>query len=203
MSCSSPSLASPLPSLWEFLGRVPDRRGRHGRRYTLQSLLALGIVATLCGYKSYGAMAEWIDNYGSEVAEQIGFKIGRSPSVGTLFNTFSNLDRNSLESVLDEWATLLLDRFGSKGGEALSIDGKYLKSGHKQGVMETVLISAVSHELGVIFSQRTIEPKQGEIVAVRKMIQELVIEGKTLTLDALHTNPNTAEMIVEKGGTTF
>jgi hypothetical protein len=109
-----------MPSLWESLGKVPDRRGRHGRRYTLQSLLSLGIVATLCGYKSYGAMAEWIKNYGSEMAEQLGFKIDRSPSVGTLFNTFSNLDRGSLESILDEWASLLLDRFGSQKGETLS-----------------------------------------------------------------------------------
>jgi hypothetical protein len=148
-------------------------------------------------------MAEWIKNYGPEVAEQLGFKIDRSPSVGTLFNTFSNLDKNALEAILDEWAILLLDRIGSKRDKTLSIDGKYLNAGHKEGVLATVLVTMVSHELGIILSQRTVEPKQGEIVAVRKMIQELVIRGKTLTLDALHTNPKTTELIVEKGGTTF
>ena len=195
--------ASSLPSLWESLGEVPDFRGRQGRRYTLQSLLALGIVATLCGYQSYGAMAEWIKNYGFPIAEQLGFSWSRSPSIGTLHNAFSNLDKKALESVLNSWATHVLERYGETESSTLSIDGKFLRASHPEGVLAPMMVTAVCHKIGVVLAQRSVEPKEGEIMAVRRMIQELVLEGKTLTLDALHTNPKTAEMIVEKGGTIY
>ena len=64
----------PLPSLWDYLLKVADFRKNQGKRYQLASILVLGIVATLCGYKSYGAMAEWGENYGAELAKKLGMK---------------------------------------------------------------------------------------------------------------------------------
>lgn len=82
MTDSTGSGARPLV---EVLAEVPDFRKSQGRRHPLGAVLALAFAATLCGYKSYGAMAQWGKNDGSELAQALGFQDGKTPSVGTLF----------------------------------------------------------------------------------------------------------------------
>ncbi len=96
-------------SLVAVLSEVPDFRKSQGRRHPLGAVLALACAATLCGYKSYGAMAEWGKNYASDLAQALGFKDGKTPSVGTLFTIFSNLDKRALEAKLGAWAECVLD----------------------------------------------------------------------------------------------
>lgn len=185
-----------VPSLWDALAKVSDNRRGQGKRYSLQSLLALAVLATLCGYKSYAAMVEWAKNY-PHIAERIGLK--RPPAVGTLFRVFGALDLSSFGEVVDAWARSILEQFP---GESLSLDGKVLRGNHARGVAETWLISAVSHKLGLTVSQVAFTSKKGEIVAGRELLEQLAFGGRVVTLDALHTTPETARRIVEKGGTT-
>ena len=193
----------PLPSLWDYLLQVVDFRKSQGKRYQLASILALGIIATLCGYKSYGAMAEWGENYGAELAKRLGMKNGKTPSVGTLFTVFSLVDKVSLETQIGLWCSDTLKRLGKDETEtALSIDGKALRSSQRQGAVDSHLISIVSHHLGLTLFQQAVADKTNEIPIVQKMLADFVIEGRILTLDALHTQKETAKIIGSKGGTT-
>ena len=193
----------PLPTLWDYLLQVVDFRKSQGKRYQLASILALGIIATLCGYKSYGAMAEWGKNYGAELAKRLGMKNGKTPSVGTLFTVFSLVDKVSLETQIGLWCSDTLKRLGKDETEtALSIDGKALRSSQRQGAVDSHLISIVSHHLGLTLFQQAVADKTNEIPIVQKMLADFVIEGRILTLDALHTQKETAKIIGSKGGTT-
>ncbi len=55
--------------LWEMFRRVPDPRGRRGRRYELQALLTLSSVAMLSGARSLFAIAQFGRDYGLELAQ--------------------------------------------------------------------------------------------------------------------------------------
>ena len=87
MSQSLPSkgalrLAHPRP-LIDVFAQIPDPRDPRERRYSLPAVRALATAATLCGYRSYSAMAEWGRNYGAELAAALGFRRGtldREPS---------------------------------------------------------------------------------------------------------------------------
>lgn len=127
--------------LTEVLKQVPDFRSRHGRRYPLEAILSLGVAAMLCGYNTYGAMAQWGKNYGEELAAGLGFKSGRTPSVGTLFTVFSQVDKEALNRVLFDWNEQVLSELqGSKPVlRATSVDGKVLRGSAKQCAQENAL----------------------------------------------------------------
>jgi hypothetical protein len=200
--------------LIEVLSEVPDPRTRRGRRYSLVSILTLVCLATLCGYKSYGAMAQWIEDYGSEWLPRLGFTRGVAPSVGTLHAILTRLDVEKLEQILGQWAQSVLwaasgsadvsagVSAGVSCAEVIAIDGKNLRSAAKQGAPGAHLLSALAPVLGLTLHQKAVPAKTNEIGAVQEVLAALALEGRIVTVDALLTQREVARTIVEKGGTT-
>ena len=150
--------------LIEILVEVPDFRKNQGKRYSLVAILALACAAMLCGYKSYGVIAEWGRHYGGELAAALGFKDGKTPSVGTLRTVFRHLDKQALENKLSEWAEGALAQTPvPKGGQALAIDGKTLRGSAGQGALNVHLLSVLSHGLGLTLRQQEVDAKTNEI----------------------------------------
>ena len=58
----------------------------------------------LCGYRSYGAIAEWGRNYGTEMLRALGFTHDTSPCAATLNTVLRALDTEAVERVLATWA---------------------------------------------------------------------------------------------------
>ena len=194
------NLPAGVPPLRHVLKQVPDFRSKHGKRYPLEAILALGIAATLCGYNSYGAMAHWGKNYGQELAQTLGFTDGKTPSVGTLFRVFSQVDKQALEAVLGAWNEQVLTALGKP--ITLSVDGKTLRGSRRQQVVQSHLLSAVSHELGLCLCQEAVAGKENEIVALKRVLGDLIVKGRVVTMDALLTQKEIARQIVLKGGTS-
>jgi hypothetical protein len=190
-----------IPPLVEALAQVPDFRSRHGRRYSLASILSLACAATLCGYRSYGAMAQWGENYGSELAEALGFKKGKTPSVGTLHTVFSRVDKVALEQALSNWSETVVSQLPGQQ-QALSIDGKTLRGSQGQGAIDVHLLSAVSHGLGLTLFQQGVPDKTNEIGAIKQVLSSLVLQGRVVTMDALLTQKEVAQQIIDQGGTS-
>ena len=189
--------------LIEILAEVPDFRKKRGKRYSLASILALACAAILCGYKSYGAIAEWSQHYGGELAGALGFKEGKTPSVGTLHTIFRYLDKAALETKRNEWAEAVLSLTPPpKSGQALAIDGKTLRGSAKQGALDVHLLSVLSHGLGLTLSQKEGDAKTNEITAVQQVLSDIILQGRIVTVDALLTQKQIAKTICEKGGTS-
>ena len=198
---------TPQP-LIEALSSVPDFRRAEGKRHQLSSILAMVCAATLCGYCSYGAMAEWGRNYGADLALALGFKNGRTPCVGTLHAVLSGLDHQALEDVLSQWTTEVLAACEANGmisaveAAVIAIDGKCLRGSARQGAPGTHLLAALSPVLGLPLAQRAVNDKSNEITAVQEVLEGLLLEGRIVTVDALLTQRQIAETIIAKKGTT-
>lgn len=76
------------PALIEVLATVPDYRRPQGTRHPLRAILGLAVAATLCGYRSYAAMAQWGRLYGADLAGALGFTRPETPCVGTFHAVF-------------------------------------------------------------------------------------------------------------------
>jgi DDE_Tnp_1-associated len=197
-------MSGTCPPLIEALADVADPRKARGKRHPLPAILALAVAATVCGAQSYGAIAEWGRNHGAALARALGFTREKTPCAGTLHYLFTRLDRQALERALSGWAEAVLATLPPPKGsrEALAIDGKTLRGSQQHGALDVHLLSVLSHRLGVTLHQRAVSEKTNEIGALPEVLSALVLEGRVLTLDAMHCQRETAQEIVDRGGTT-
>ena len=197
-------MSAECPSLVSVLETVPDPRGRRGKRHPLPAILAMAVAATLCGSKSYAAIAEWGRNYGPAFAQALGFTRLKTPCAACLFLLFRRLDRPALEAALARWAEAVLATLPPPEGEleAVAIDGKTVRGAKKQGALDVHLLSVLSHRLGLTLDQQAVADHTNEIGAMPTVLADLLLEGRVVTADAMHCQRDTAQTIVEKGGTT-
>lgn len=195
-------MASSSLALVDLLAEIPDFRQSQGRRYPLSSVLSLAVAATLCGYKSYSAIAEWGRNYGHSFVQALGFLSSSTPCASTLHTILSQLDIDFLEAKLALWAESLLQTFSPTDFpyKPLAIDGKTLRGSKKQGALNPHLLSVLSHHTGLTLFQHSVEEKTNEIGAISSVLKSLILEGKIVTVDALLTQRKVAEEILKKGG---
>jgi len=62
------------------------------------------------------------------------------------------------------------------------------------------LLSAVSHRLGLTLTQQAGDHSTDEMRIIHVALQNLVLEGRVFTMDALNTQRNTAKTITDGGG---
>lgn len=188
--------------LIEVLRAIPDVRHARGKRHPLSALLALMCVATLCGYRSYSAMAQWARIYPREVVQALGFTHPTPPCPATLCTLLQRLDRAQVEATLGAWAQEVLANLppAPTDDEAIALDGKTLRGSRQQGALQVHLLSALSHRLGLTVGQQAVDAKTNEIGVVLPLLRGLVLDGHIFTMDALLTQRAVAQTIVEGGG---
>ena len=188
--------------LIEVLEEIPDPRSRQGRRHPLPALLGLACTAMLCGYQSYGAIAEWTRNDGRPWARALGLTHATPPCAATLHAVFRALEREQVEAVLGAWAEAVLQATseGEGGLEAVAMDGKTLRGSRQAGVPGAHLLSAVSQRLGLTLGQLAVGDKTNEIPCAQTLLAGRLLEGRIFTMDALLTQRTVAAAIVAGGG---
>ena len=81
--------------------------------------------------------------------------------------------------------------------EALAIDGKTLRGQPEQGAPGVHLLSALSHRLGLTLAQHAVDDKTSEMFAIEDLLDILMLTGRVVTVDALHTQRFTAQTILD------
>jgi predicted transposase YbfD/YdcC len=194
-------MVSQARPLIEVLSEIPDFRSHHGKRHPLVAILALACSAMLCGYRSYTAIAEWGRHYGEPLVRALGFT-RRSPCAATLHTVLRRVDREVLEGKLGAWAEALLGAAAgpADGADAIAIDGKTLRGSQKQGAPGVHLLSALAHRVGLTLAQQAVDDKTNEIPVAVELLRHLLLEGRIVTMDALLTQRQIAQQIVDAGG---
>ena len=146
-------------------------------------------------------MAEWGRHYGAHLVQALGFT-HRSPCAATLHTVLRRVDREVLEVKLGAWAEAVLREAPGieEGEDAIAIDGKTLRGSKNQGAPGAHLLSALAHRVGVTLAQQAVNDKTNEIPVVLDLLRHLVLEGRIVTMDALLTQRQIAQHIVDAGG---
>lgn len=157
--------------LLDVLAQVPDPRDPRGVRYSLMALLAVAILATAAGMRSYAGFATWVANAPQDVLAQLGIRY-RRPSEKTFRTVLSRLDAADLDRRLGAYFTALAAA-QSVADDALlvvALDGKTLRGARRAGAAAVHVVSVFAHHARLILGQLAVADKSNEIPCVRALL---------------------------------
>jgi predicted transposase YbfD/YdcC len=197
-----------IPGLLAVLGSVTDPRSRRGRWHALAFVLAVCVVATLAGAKSYREIASHAADMPQPLLKRLGarwdwFKFRYSyPSMQTIRNVLTRIDAAELDRRTGAW---LFAQAGKdpKGEWVIALDGKVMRGAWTDENDKVTLFSAMLHRDAVTVAQVRVPDGTNEITQTGALLDAAEIpEGEPVlfTLDAAHTQRHTAEGIGAKPG---
>lgn len=190
-----------IKPLAEVFGKINDPREAKGKRYDLRTVLTLIFLAILSGEDGLRGIANWLEEQRWELGARFGLKGGRIPSYGTVRQILLRIDVEELEEHLRQWAEEVTQERQGEPWPGVAVDGKTLRGSKPDDETPALhLLSAFSHQLEVVLGQHAVDSKTNEIPEIRVLLETLTLEGILITMDALHTQRETARFITEKGG---
>lgn len=185
------------------LGRLPEHRSARGIRHSIASILAVAIVATLSGAKSFRGIGEVAADLPQDVLERLGCKYHPTrrcyvaPSENTLRTTLQRVDADALDKVVGSWLADQ-DRGQPAGPVGLAVDGKWLRGTGNSGAEQIKLFAALDHCSGSVLGQTQVPENTTEASAFGPLMNQLGgLDGKVITADAAHTTQANARQVVE------
>lgn len=186
-----------MGTLWEGLERLPDRRTRKGKRYSLASIVGIAIAAVLSGANDLAAIHRWGKRLRPEGLASFGIARGRAPCHATYHYVFQAL-------AVDELDRLLCYQVATdEPAGHVAIDGKRLR-GSRDGEQPGLhVLVAYRTDLRTCPGNFVVPPDSGELPEAIAFLKTLPLRGATLTLDAAFTHQSLIEAVREAGASYF
>ncbi len=164
---------------------------------SLAGLLAVGITAVIAGSRSFAAIGQWAADAGPDVLAALGAACGPAED-STFRRAFALVSADVLDRVLGAW---LWTRAGQAGGRlVIAVDGKTVRGAKSKDGKAPHLVAALAHGIGAVLGQVAVDAKSNEIPAVRELLKAFAdLAGVVLTIDAMHTQHDTAQVILDRG----
>lgn len=166
------------------LGSVTDDRDPRGFRHPLVSVLALPILASICGRDGADATHRWGVKNCEWLREFLPLPHG-IPSQDVILRVYATVDTRQLEQAFIKW----IGGFARESPleRQLALDGQMLRRGGQGEFGEEMVhsVSALECDTGLVFGRRTTDVKSNEINALPKLLQLLDIRGVLISTDAM------------------
>jgi hypothetical protein len=180
--------------LVEEIEKLIDFRKPRGVRFSLVAILSLAACATMSGAKSFAAMAQWAAELPRELLLRLGCRRKKPPSVKTFRRILNKIGPEEFEDRVGQWFA----GHAALGGEGVSVDGKTACGSADDQSPAAHLLSAFTHQEGVVVAEKRVSDKTNEIPCIQPLLEKLDVKGAVITADAMHTQKETARYIVEE-----
>jgi predicted transposase YbfD/YdcC len=179
----------------EAFSEVRDPRTGAAVRYGLQEIIIMTICAVLCGADGWVDVADWCEDEESWLKTFLSLPYG-TPAHDTFGDVFRVLDAKVFEQCFRQWIASII---GVAEG-VIAFDGKTLRGSRDGANTALHMVSAYATALGVSLGQEGSAGKGNELVAIKALLETLVLKGCIVTMDALGCQRDIAERIVKRGG---
>lgn len=212
-NCSCPVssealLDADISSLLEMLAAVNDPRGEKGKQHPLVFVLAVCVVASLAGAKGYSEIARKAQDMTQELLGKLGAEWDwfrsryKCPSKWTIRLVLSGIDGDHMDKVTGSW--LAAQSKANTGGEwEIAVDGKVMRGAWTAENEQVTLFSAMIREEGITIAQVRVPDGTNETTQAGALLDSLPVpenDPAIFTLDAAHTQKETAEAIRKRPG---
>jgi predicted transposase YbfD/YdcC len=196
-------LESDVLSVYRAFEQVQDGRHQRGVRYHVALILTLIVLSKLAGMSTPAAIAEWVRLRADWLRQVLPMARETFPCASTYSNVVRALDAEQVNQVLAQLLTRV--RASQRCGEEpsrlvgqsqhadpthLALDGKTLRGtlGHSAADQRKMhQLGLYDTQTGVLLKEQVTGEKQNELSIVSQFLTPVLVKGRIISADALHT----------------
>lgn len=190
-------------SVYRAFEQIQDGRHKRGVRYSSALILTLLVLAKLAGMTTLAAVAEWVRLRAGWLNQVLPNPRESFPCAATYSNVLRAVDAEQVRQVMNDLLTRVgaMKRCGDdprpedKQVEReqhvhVALDGKTLRGtlGHEAADQQKMhQLALYEAQTGVILKELVTAEKQNELSIVSQFLTPLLVKGRIISADALHT----------------
>ena len=185
----------PLEAIEEHFSKVTDPRKDRTKEHKLIDIIVIAICGVVCGAEG------WVDIelYGNSKLHWLSTFLelpNGIPSHDTFGRVFSLIDAQQFQFAFYDWVLAVNE---ITAGQVINIDGKCLRGSDEKrlGKRAIYMVSAWAEANEIVLGQRKVDEKSNEMTAIPELLKILSISGCIVTIDAIGTQTNIAQTIIE------
>src|SRR5271170_3134 len=179
--------------LMQELSSIPDPRDQKRISYPISDLVFMSVCAVLGGAYCWQDVHDFVCYHKKWFQKFVCLKKG-VPSHDTFRRLFMLVSHKEIEKVFNTWAQSITTRTSDQ----IAIDGKALR-GTNNGLCCLNFVSAWCHENGIVLGQMATQAKSNEIKAIPELLDQLIVRGCLISIDAAGCQKEIVEKITSKG----
>jgi predicted transposase YbfD/YdcC len=187
-----------IDQMFSYFAVVHDPRRQHPTTlHSLEAILTMTILATICGAQNWVEIEQWGQAHHQWLAEFLDLTHG-IPSHDTFGRVFALLEPTKLQQAFMAWMSAL----AQLAEEVIALDGKTIRRSldraDGKGAIHVVSAWASINEL--VLAQFKVDDKSNEITALPELLAMLNLHGSVVTIDAMGCQVEIARQVVDQGG---
>lgn len=185
-----------VPSACKLFAGIDDPRVVGRTTHSLAEVLFAALCATLCGFGCCDGYAQFARAKVEFLRRYLPYQ-GGTPSHDTFGRLFRLIKPEQFEAVLADLAR----RVAAGSAGHVAIDGKAVRGSANatRNVPALRLLHAFATDVGLCIGHVAVDSKTNEITALPELLKLLDLRGRDVTMDALHTQRDSATLLHEAG----
>lgn len=177
---------------------VKDPRDSRGRKYQLSYILVLIVIGFLIGKTDFVNMEHVFKMRKKQLKKTLGKDYCGIPSHDTFSRTMRMIDEQEMRYALFDWMSAIVRNKGAH----IALDGKASRAAtdkvHRKGI--PYILNAIHIGYKFVIGQLKIDEKTNEITGIPELLKLLDIKDAVITIDAIGTQVDIVNYILEQGG---
>ena len=182
-------------SLVGCMEEVPDPRAPYNQKHRFLDIIVIAVTAILCGMDTWNEIEDWAKSKREWLGSFLELP-GGIPSHDTINRVFQMIDPEKFHDAFFRWTGAVAGKIEG----VVAIDGKTVRRSRDdaKGNRPAHVVSAWACEASLVLGQLKVDEKTNEIRAIPELLDILCLKGCVVTIDAMGTQKEIAEKIMDK-----
>ena len=182
-------------SLVGCMEEVPDPRAPYNQKHRFLDIIVIAVTAILCGMDTWNEIEDWAKSKREWLGSFLELP-GGIPSHDTINRVFQMIDPEKFHDAFFRWTEAVAGKIEG----VVAIDGKTVRRSRDdaKGNRPAHVVSAWACEASLVLGQLKVDEKTNEIRAIPELLDILCLKGCVVTIDAMGTQKEIAEKIMDK-----